>query len=234
MLAYASMTDSSAARSPEPLGLLTTACDVADLFPKADGLRTEFSSRGDRVTCRVALPTAASAAVPVVVVVGAAGSRSDDGSLEFASALPERGIAVATLDLSLHGARSSPKFSERLVGALATDDALDDNARALVQEFAQQSRGDLARAVEALASQPSIDGDRIGLLGNGVGANLVAQVASEVAGVRAIALFARSAPVDPEFEADANVAALAKDALIEAPHAPDEAVCAWFETRLTS
>jgi dienelactone hydrolase len=101
----------------------------------------------------------------------AEGMRSQ--ALECAAAWVEKGLAVATIDLPLHGERSSPKLSERLVSGvhqIATGSTLDPETRALVEEFARQSTSDLIRTLDALAALPAIDSDRIGFMGISLGA----------------------------------------------------------------
>ncbi|MCP4037161.1 MAG: hypothetical protein GY733_09515 [bacterium] len=189
------MSASAEASTGEPLGLLLTdprrPDAIANAIEGARALRFEFSSRGDRVPGRLLLPDPRSEPCPVIVAVGDAGEARDTKTLDFAARWIDRGFAIATLDLSLHGERSSAKFSERLMAALAADagdPALDDNGCALLREFTRQSRGDIARSLDALATLPAIDTERIAMLGIGMGAALCAMVAADDSRVGAVVL----------------------------------------------
>ncbi len=234
LLAFAPMTEtantagSNPTRFHEPHGLLLTHAESTGAFAGTTSQRLEFSSRGDRVPCRLVLPAAISAPVPVVLIVGDAGTGRNDACFDFAADFAKQGIAVATLDLALHGERSSPKFSERLIAALGASSALDDNGRALVEEFATQSTSDLARGLDALTRHESIDAQRAGMLGIGVGANLVARAAVEAEAVRAIALFERAAPVDPSLDAEAAITGLPNGVVTESAGQPDAGASALF------
>lgn len=95
-------------------------------------------------------------------------------TLECAAAWVEKGLAVATIDLPLHGERASTKLSERLfwgVAQLEQGSTLDPETFVLVEEFARQSTSDLVRTLDALASLPSIDARRIAFMGFGLGAS---------------------------------------------------------------
>jgi dienelactone hydrolase len=101
----------------------------------------------------------------------AGGANSD--YLAFAAAWSKAGLAIASIDLPLHGARSSPKLSDRLVDGirrLARGEELDLDSWALVEEFARQSTSDLIRTLDALAALPGIDPNRLGFMGFGLGA----------------------------------------------------------------
>jgi dienelactone hydrolase len=85
----------------------------------------------------------------------------------------ERGWALAAIDFPLHGERSSPKLSERLVAGvsrLARHEELDADTGALVEEFARQATSDLLRTLEALAALEAIDERRLAYFGQGLGA----------------------------------------------------------------
>jgi dienelactone hydrolase len=142
-----------------------------------NGLETrdfEFVSRGDFVSGCVALPEATtSIPAPLILLTHGTGESAASDQLTFAADWVRRGLAVATIDLPLHGHRASPKLSERLIrgiGALARGDVLDLDMRALVEEFARQSTSDLIRAIDALGTLPEVDADRIALMGVGIGA----------------------------------------------------------------
>lgn len=206
----------------EPLGLLVTADPGGD----AAAQRLEFSSRGDRVPC--ALRLAGSGPAPVVVLVGDTGSHRCDPAFAFADGLVERGIGVVTLDLTLHGERQSPKFSERLFEALRPGSQPDQNGGALLEEFAAQSKSDLVRLLDVLAARPEVDAKRLGLLGIGIGAHLAALAAAESGGVSALAMFGRAEAPAPALASDAALESLAGCATTESASAPDAALCDWF------
>lgn len=150
----------------------------------------EVVSRGDFVPGRLALPTSGrSGARPLVLLLHATGSGALDDALDFADEWVRHDLAVARIDLPLHGARQSPKLSERLFGGyrrLARGDALDLDTRALVEEFARQSTSDVLRTVEALGALDEIDATRVAWVGlSGVGAAACAWAAAEAEGLRA-------------------------------------------------
>ena len=136
--------------------------------------RFEIVSRGDFVPGILYLPDPpqeAPAALLLLVHGTSEGMNAD--ALGIAAPWVNCGLAVATIDLPLHGERSSPKLSERLVqgvGQLASGPELDAETRALVEEFARQATSDLIRTLDALAALPAIDGDRIGFMGFSLGA----------------------------------------------------------------
>jgi dienelactone hydrolase len=136
--------------------------------------RFEIVSRGDFVGGILYRRDSSRAkSAPLVLLQhGTAGDMHDE-ALAFAAPLTEEGFAIATIDLPLHGERSSPKLSERLcqgIDRLAKGQDLDAETRALVEEFARQSTSDLIRTLDALTALPSIDADRVAFVGFGVGA----------------------------------------------------------------
>ncbi len=196
----------------EPLGLLLTGRSCPAAFSDAEARRFELSSRGDRVPGRLLLPRVRSGACPLLVLQGDAGASRDAATLDFARTWLDSGFAIATIDLSLHGERSSPKFSERLVDTIsnvrsgdnldaAPRDSFHENGSALLIEFTRQSVCDLSRTLDGLSTLVEIDGNRIGVLGLGHGASLVAIMASLDPRAKAVALAhcdARSLPkIDP-------------------------------------
>jgi dienelactone hydrolase len=144
--------------------------------------RFEVVSRGDFVNGILYLPPGLtpdrapeSGASPVPLVMlqhGLAGSK-DSPYLECAARWVREGFAVAMIDLPLHGERSSPKLSERLVQGIdrvVRNENLDAETHALVEEFARQSTSDLVRSLDALADLGAIDAGRIGYVGFSLGA----------------------------------------------------------------
>lgn len=136
--------------------------------------RFEIVSRGDFVPGILYLPDPApQTPLPLLLLQHGTSQGMDSPALEFAATWVEKGLAVATIDLPLHGERSSPKLSERLVsgvGQIAKGSVLDPETRALVEEFARQTTSDLIRTLDALVALPGIDGDRIGFMGFSLGA----------------------------------------------------------------
>ena len=148
-----------------------------------DAHRFEVVSRGDFVPgilylpCPTTDPAAAAApgagAAPLVIVQhGLAGSKHSV-YLECAARWVREGFAVAAIDLPLHGERSSPKLSDRLIQGIERiirDERLDPDTHALVDEFARQSTSDLVRTLDALSALESIDSERVGYVGFSLGA----------------------------------------------------------------
>jgi dienelactone hydrolase len=136
--------------------------------------RFEVVSRGDFVPGILYLPgPLQEKPAPLLLLLHGTSEGMDADVLGCAAPWVKRGLAVATIDLPLHGERSSPKLSERLVqgvGQLASGPELDAETRALVEEFARQATSDLIRTLDALAKLPSIDGNRIGFMGFSLGA----------------------------------------------------------------
>ena len=187
------------------------AAATARLSPHASqdgwqGLRAhrfEFVSRGDFVPGLLYLPedlpenlTAGAGDRPAPLVLlqhDARGSKQSD-LLGEAAGWVRAGLAVALIDLPLHGERSSPKLSERLwegVERISRGAAVDLETRVLLDEFARQSTSDLTRCLDALSALPEIDSKRIAFAGLGLGAvvgsYLLAHDARPRAGVLAFA-----------------------------------------------
>lgn len=140
----------------------------------------ELVSRGDFVTGCLALPdTATDQPAPLVLVAHGTGESAEAASLDFAADWVGHGFAVAAIDLPLHGRRTSPKLSARLVDGLRAQSGgkpLDLDTRALVEEFTRQSISDLIRTLDALSGLPEIDDARLALVGQGIGSRLCAYV----------------------------------------------------------
>ncbi len=110
---------------------------------------------------------------PLLMVQHATAGAANADYLACAATWAKNGLAVASIDLALHGTRSSPKLSGRLVDGirrLSRGEDLDPDSWALVEEFARQTTSDLIRTLDALSVLPGIDADRIGFLGFGLGA----------------------------------------------------------------
>ncbi len=171
-----------------------------DAGPSRAGFEThrfEIVSRGDFVPGWLQRPRdAGDAASPALLLVHPAGGSMQAPELEVAARWSGDATALAAIDLPLHGRRSSPKLSARLhdgLGAQARGQAVDVEGAVLIEEFARQSLSDLLRTLEALAEHPSIDADRIGLVGFGLGAALGAHVLAEDSRARAAVLMAPGA-----------------------------------------
>lgn len=151
----------------------------------------ELVSRGDFVSGRLDRPAPGAEPSPLILFVHDAGRSAEEAKGPLLEAWLAAGYAVARPDLALHGARQSPKLSERLVSGyrqLMQSEALDLDTHALVEEFARQSVSDLVRTAEAIGARPEIDGERIALVGRGLGAAAIAWSAEHVAGLRACVL----------------------------------------------
>jgi dienelactone hydrolase len=153
-------------------------------FAGVDAHRFEVVSRGDFVPGILYLPprlpadpgtdapAEASPAPLVLVQHGLAGSK-ESPYLECAARWVREGFAVASIDLPLHGARSSPKLSARLIEGIdrmLQDQRLDPETHALVEEFARQSTSDLVRTLDAITTLDAIDAGRVGFVGFSLGA----------------------------------------------------------------
>ena len=161
--------------------------DPEGAFAGVDAYRFEVVSRGDFVPGVLYLPprdrasdtgasdsaTPPASAAPLVLVQhGLAGSK-ESTYLECAARWVREGFAVASVDLPLHGARSSPKLSARLIEGVdhvVHDQSLDPETHALVEEFARQSTSDLVRTLDAISMLDAIDEGRIGYVGFSLGA----------------------------------------------------------------
>jgi dienelactone hydrolase len=165
-----------------------------------EGLRThrfEIVSRGDFVPGWLHLPPdAAEAPLPLLLVQHGLGESRSTAAFEFTSDWARAGLAVAAIDLPLHGERSSPKLSERLAEGLARvrrGEPLDTQTRALVEEFARQSTSDLIRSLDALLARDEIASDRVGFLGFDLGAVIGCYLLAHDARPRAAALIGAGA-----------------------------------------
>jgi dienelactone hydrolase len=143
--------------------------------------RFELVSRGDFVSGMLHRPIQStdstpndgdSPGLPLLLIQHRLGGSLEDAALSCAAAWVKRGLAVARIDLPLHGKRASPKLSDRLIEGcrrLARGEELDLDTGALVEEFARQSTSDLIRTIDALSAIAGIDANRIGYIGLGLG-----------------------------------------------------------------
>jgi dienelactone hydrolase len=162
--------------------------------------RFDFVSRGDFVPGVLYRPetvgsSAEESGLPLLVLLHDRGRSMESDELGCAAAWVRQGLAVATIDLPLHGLRASPKLSARLISGLdrlASGSALDPETRALVEEFCRQATSDVARCLDALCALPEIDASRVALLGFGVGGSVASYLLAHDARVTA-AVFASTA-----------------------------------------
>lgn len=175
-------------RLREPLA--TWLAPLARSDREARAFRFEYSSRGDRVPGLLLLPAEGAGPWPLVLLQHGAGGSKDADYLD-AARLPwvHRGLAVASIDLPLHGERGSAKLTEILLAGLAEPSAeRDAGGRGLWSDFVRQSLHDLGRALDALAPHPELDAERIAYAGFSLGAILGALFAPEEPRLRSAAL----------------------------------------------
>lgn len=136
------------------------------------GLRFEVTHRGDWVPGRLLLPEGPGP-FPLVLVQHGAGSSKDDPVMDTVTAPWVRGgAAIARIDFPLHGERSDPKLSARVLGALSIDGTRSALDESLWADLVRQATGDLSRSLDALVGLPEIDGSRIAYAGFSLGAIL--------------------------------------------------------------
>ena len=173
---------------PEAPAKATLRSKASGIIPSGNwtGLRAdrfELVSRGDfvqgilyrraEVTADDASNDVSKKSCPLLLIQHALGESTEASSLACAAPWAKRGLAVASIDLALHGRRASPKLSDRLISGfqtLARGEELDLDTHALVEEFTRQATSDLIRTIDALSAIPGIDADRIGFMGFGLGA----------------------------------------------------------------
>jgi dienelactone hydrolase len=160
----------------EPTGLIASPITRPDGFPTAELRRLEYSCRGDRVPCTLLTPAAngsRDARHPLVLLQA-------EGRNQTSAPLPERtrdwieaGCAVASIDLPLQGVRRSTKQSELLAESIqiaARGGVLERATKLLWCEFTRQSVLELRRTLDVLTEIPSVDPERVGFAGFGIGA----------------------------------------------------------------
>ena len=159
----------------------------------ATALSFEFTSRGDRVSGSLRLPAGDGASVPLVLLQHAPspGAPPLDGACR---PWLDGGMAVASIDLPLHGARTSAKLTHKLLRAMDRGEAASPLEADLWVQFVRQGVADLRRALDVLAAHPllaghpRLDAARVAYAGLGVGATLGAVFCAHEPRVRAAAL----------------------------------------------
>jgi len=170
----------------QPLSLHVRESAAPPAFENARCLRLEYTSRGDRVPARVILPARPGPA-PLVLLQHGAGGSKDAEYLDVAAPWVKQGAAVASIDLPLHGERSSPKLSEILLSGLSPA-AAAAGAETLVREFARQSIADLGGCLDAAAELKEIDSSRTVFAAFSLGAMIGAAFCALDSRPRAVAL----------------------------------------------
>jgi dienelactone hydrolase len=154
----------------EPLGLWLAASSPPPGHRDLRALAFEFSSRGDRVPGRLLLPPAGDGPFPLVLLQhGARGAKDVDYMDAVAGPWARNGLAVASIDLPLHGERGSTKAAGELLAGLGLEGEPGPEARQLVVEFHRQAVIDLRRALDALERVPEVDTGRAAYAGLSLG-----------------------------------------------------------------
>lgn len=156
----------------EPLALQTRSCTAPGAYAGLPCLAIEFSSRGDRVPGQVVRPASAGPHPVVVLAHGLTSSRNGDAMDAVGARWVREGAAVAAIDFPLHGERTNPKMSERLLEtspAALANDFREQASELLWSEFARQAVLDLRRLVDALEHLDEIDAKRLVFVGFSLG-----------------------------------------------------------------
>jgi dienelactone hydrolase len=154
----------------EPLGLWTRAARRPATHSELRGLVFEFASRGDRVPGRAWLPPRGDGPFPLILLQHGAHGAQDAPALDEAAACWTReGVAVASIDLPLHGERASAKLGRLLRAGLDLEPGAGALASAVATEFTRQAVLDLRRCLDALGRLEAIDCGRVAYAGLGLG-----------------------------------------------------------------
>jgi dienelactone hydrolase len=232
----------------EPLGLWRRDEAPPESHPDLRAHAFEFSSRGDRVPGRLLLPPEARGPVPLVLLQhGASGSKDEPYMLQVAAPWVRGGVAVASIDFPLHGARANPKMARLLRDGLGLEGRPSQAGRRVLREFVRQAVLDLRRTLDAAAQLPGVDTGRVGYAGLSLGSIVGATFCGIDPRPRAAALALGGGgfggpDVDPvvhlprfaprpvlfvNMKGDETVPAPASEALFAAAGEPKEIV--WFE-----
>ncbi len=131
----------------------------------------------ERVPGALLLPSGAQP-VPAVLLLHGFSSNKERMTQSVGRALQQRGVASLALDLPFHGERDGRR-----------DEIPYRNPLALVAAWTTAVR-EARAAIEWLAAQPEIDGERIAVIGYSLGGYLALMTASEEPRVRAVTLAA--------------------------------------------
>jgi dienelactone hydrolase len=154
----------------EPLGPIRRAIPARSNCADLRAFLFEFSSRGDRVAGQLLLPPGGDGPFPLVLLQHGAGDSKDAPYLDTtAGPWGHGGVAIASIDLPLHGQRASTKLTEVLLRGLHTSVKPKEDIEILVREFVHQAVVDLRRALDVLEQFPEIDGKRVAYAGFGLG-----------------------------------------------------------------
>ena len=127
------------------------------------------TSSGERVPGDLALPLAGEPPYPAVLLIHGLNSNRDYWWRPDRESLPkgllETGVAVLTIDLRFHGARSAA--NDYQPPALMTMNGSELFVRS--RDMTIQSTIDSRRALDVLIERPEIDGSRIGVVGYSMG-----------------------------------------------------------------
>ena len=181
----------------QPLGLWLGEGDPPERFPELRALAFSLSSRGDRVPGRLLLPAEGDGPFPVVMLQHGLGGSCRAGYLEATGGpWARRGVAVASIDFPLHGARADSKLSQRLL--LATRGREHGGAPGeLVRDLFRQAVVDLARTADALERMPRIDARRLAYAGFSMGSVIGVVFCAHDPRPRAVALAIGGAGLGP-------------------------------------
>jgi len=155
----------------EPLGLWSRSDRPPPAHADLRALAFEFSSRGDRVPGRVLLPPRGEGPFPVVLLEHGAGGAKDAPYMDAVAAPWARGgLAVASVDLPLHGQRASSKLGGMLRAGLGLDPGGGPLAAGIAREFLRQAVLDLRRCLDALAALDPVVSGPVAYAGLSLGA----------------------------------------------------------------
>lgn len=189
----------------EPLALSAIERPAPGAYAGLRCLDLEFTSRGDRVSGQIVLPTSSEPPPLVVLAHGLGSGRNQDGMDAVGARWVQEGAAVAAIDFPLHGDRTNPKFSERLqeTAGRGLSGGFDSASDAMLwNEFVRQSVLDLRRLVDAVAQLGTVDTKRLVYVGFSLGGILGAVFCAVDPRPRGAALAiagagAEGAPLDP-------------------------------------
>lgn len=185
------------AHDPQPLGLWRGDAEPPEGWGELRARAFELSSRGDRVQGRLLLPARGSGPFPVVMLQhGLGGSCRAEYLDATGGPWAQRGVAVASIDFPLHGARADAKLSERLLLAIRGREHRGSTGE-LVRELFRQAVADLRRTADALEEMPEIDAGRLAYAGFSMGSVIGAVFCAHDPRPRAAALAIAGAGLGP-------------------------------------